>query len=95
VNITLTLDPEVEKELLARAQERGLTLDAYLEALAATQRNGKEKAEVFIAWVKGHRTTTPLSDEPSAHRPSIQIANKWRSSLIRTFCFVPCSLSTR
>jgi hypothetical protein len=71
MNITLTLEPEIEKGLLARAQERGLTLDAYLRALvrreaglgAATQRNGKEKAEVFIAWANGHRSTKPLSDE--------------------------------
>jgi hypothetical protein len=71
MNITLTLDPEVEKGLLARSRERGLTLDAYLRDLvrkeaglgAATQRNGKEKAQAFIAWAKGHRPTKALSDD--------------------------------
>jgi hypothetical protein len=71
MNITLTLDPEIEKGLLARAQERGLTLDAYLKDLVrkeaalslATPRNGKEKARAFVAWAKGHRLTKPLSDE--------------------------------
>lgn len=71
MTITLTLDPEVEKNLIARARERGLTLDAYLENLvtreasraAEDQRGGKEKAQAFIAWAKGHRPTKPLSDE--------------------------------
>jgi hypothetical protein len=71
MNITISLDLEVEKGLLARAQERGLTLDAYLKALVrkeatlavATPRSGKEKAQAFVAWAKGHRSTTPLSDE--------------------------------
>ena len=71
MNITLTLDPEIEKGLLARAQERGLTLDAYLLDLvskeaaspAAIRRSGKERAQAFVAWAKGHRPTKPLSDE--------------------------------
>jgi hypothetical protein len=71
MNITLALDPEVEKGLIARAQERGLTLDAYLKDLvrkeaslaAITRRSGKEKAQAFIAWAKAHRPTKPLSDE--------------------------------
>jgi hypothetical protein len=71
MNITLTLNPEVEKGLLARAQERGLTLDAYLadlvqrEAglLAGPRKAGKEKAQAFVVWAKGHRMTKPLSDE--------------------------------
>jgi hypothetical protein len=71
MNITLTLDPEVERGLLARARERGLTPDAYLEDLvkkearfaAGTPRIGREKAEAFVAWAKGHRPTKPLSEE--------------------------------
>jgi len=71
MDITLTLDPEVEKGLLARAQERGLTIDAYLKDLvqkeaalaAVTRRSGKEKAQAFVAWATGHRPTKPLSDE--------------------------------
>jgi hypothetical protein len=71
VDITLTLKPEVERGLLARARERGLTLDAYLDDLvkreagiaAGGQMSGKERAEAFVAWAKGHRATPPLSDE--------------------------------
>jgi len=71
MNITLTLEPEVEKSLLAQAQERGLTLDAYLADLvkreaavvAARQLSGKQKAQAFIAWAKSHRLTPPLSND--------------------------------
>lgn len=71
MSITLTLDPAVEKRLVSRAQERGLTIDAYLEDLvkkeaalaAAAQRSGWEKAQAFVAWAKGHRSTSLLSDE--------------------------------
>lgn len=71
MNITLTLDPDTEKGLIARAQQRGLTLDAYLKDLvekeaslaAITRSSGKEKALAFVAWAKGHRPTKPLPDE--------------------------------
>jgi len=71
MNITLKLEPEVEKTLLARAQERGLTLDQYLNDLVkreagivdSRQLSGKERAEAFVEWAKSHRATPPLSDE--------------------------------
>jgi len=71
MNIILTLAAEVEKGLLARAQERGLTLDAFLHDLvskeaasaASIRRSGKERAQAFVAWAKGHRPTKLLSDE--------------------------------
>ena len=69
MNITLTLDPEVEKNLVARARERGLTLDAYLEELvkrdagAGLAPKERQKAQAFVAWAKGHRSTTLLSEE--------------------------------
>ena len=71
MTITLTLKPEVEKGLLARAQDRGLTLDAYLNELvqreagfaAGAQQSGKEKAQAFTAWAKSHRPTELLSEE--------------------------------
>jgi hypothetical protein len=71
MNITLTLDPEVEKGLVARARERGLTLDAYLQDLvkkeagnaARLPRNERQKAQDFLAWAKGHRPTKLLSEE--------------------------------
>jgi uncharacterized protein (DUF433 family) len=42
MNITLHLDPEVEKGLTARAQARGLSLDDYLEELVARDQRGSE-----------------------------------------------------
>ena len=71
MTITLTLEPEIEKKLLDRARERGLALDAYLvdlvkrETAAASSipLSGKQKAQAFIIWAKGHRPTPPLSDE--------------------------------
>lgn len=35
MNLTLSLDPEVEKGLLTRAQARGVSLDVYLQELIA------------------------------------------------------------
>lgn len=71
MNITLTLDPDTEKGLIARAQQRGLALGAYVKDLvekeaflaAITQRSSKEKARAFVAWAKGHGPTKPLPDE--------------------------------
>jgi hypothetical protein len=71
MNITLTLKPEVEKGLLARASERGLTLHAYLNDLVQREAgivsrqplSGKDKAQAFVVWAKSHRPTLPLSDE--------------------------------
>jgi hypothetical protein len=71
MTITLSLKPEVERSLLARAKERGLTLDAYLDELvqreaglvASAQRSGKGKAQAFVNWAKSHRLTRRLSDE--------------------------------
>ena len=37
MNVTLNLDPEMEKGLLARAHERGVTLDDYLYELVARE----------------------------------------------------------
>jgi hypothetical protein len=37
MNVTLNLNPEVEKGLLARARARGLSLDDYLQELVARE----------------------------------------------------------
>jgi len=37
MTITLELPPETEASLLAQAEARGLTLDAYLQAVIANQ----------------------------------------------------------
>ncbi len=37
MNVTLSLNPEVEKGLIARAHARGVSLDEYLEELVARE----------------------------------------------------------
>lgn len=37
MNVTLTLNPDVEEGLTARAHERGVSLDAYLHELVARE----------------------------------------------------------
>jgi hypothetical protein len=37
MTVTLTLNPEVEKGLLARARERGMSLDVYLQEIVARE----------------------------------------------------------
>lgn len=37
MNVTLSLNPEIEKGLIARAQARGVSLDEYLQELVARE----------------------------------------------------------
>jgi hypothetical protein len=37
MTVTLSLDPEIEKGLMARAQARGISLDDYLQELVARE----------------------------------------------------------
>ena len=37
MNVTLRLDPEIEKGLMARANARGISLDTYLQELVARE----------------------------------------------------------
>jgi hypothetical protein len=37
MNVTLSLNPEIEKGLIARAQARGISLDEYLQELVARE----------------------------------------------------------
>jgi hypothetical protein len=37
MNVTLSLEPEVEKGLMARAQARGVSLDDYVQELVARE----------------------------------------------------------
>lgn len=58
MNVTLSLNPEVEKNLLARAHERGVSLDDYLQELVARE------AGVPVATEKApfHKQAANLSD---------------------------------
>src|ERR1039457_4674794 len=61
--VTLSLNPEVEGVLEARARARGVSLDDYLQELvareagvvASTGTSGEEKARAFVQWASGHR----------------------------------------
>ncbi|MCX6591677.1 MAG: hypothetical protein NTZ56_09145 [Acidobacteria bacterium] len=71
MTITLNLDDEMEHSLQAKAEERGMTLGAYLDDLVQKEarsarelrRPGREKADAFVKWAASHRATPPLSDE--------------------------------
>ena len=70
MTVTLTLKPEIEAGLVARAQASGMTVEEFLlsmvedvvrmavpNALSADQR-----AAAFEAWARNHRPTPPLSE---------------------------------
>jgi hypothetical protein len=46
MTVTLSLDPEIEKGLTARAQERGVSLDDYLQELLAREAGVPVHAEL-------------------------------------------------
>jgi hypothetical protein len=58
MNVTLSLEPEVEKGLLARAHERGVSLDAYLQEIVARGAGLPGAAEPG----QGHQRFDNLSD---------------------------------
>jgi len=70
MTVTLNLKPEIEAGLLARAQESGLTVEAFVLAVLEgailptmpKTVSSKERATAFEAWSAGHRVTQPLSD---------------------------------
>lgn len=71
MTVKLDLNPEVEAGLLAQAQARGLSLEAYVEqvlrersrAVDVARLGPSEKANAFRAWAANHPSTPPLSDE--------------------------------
>lgn len=70
MTVTLKIKPELEAELLARAEARGMTLENYLISLVEgvlvpnTCGAAEERAAAFETWAKNHRPfAPPLSDE--------------------------------
>lgn len=73
--ITLTLKPEIEARLIARAKAEGMSIEELLEStvnwlLSSSEshpdlpRSSEEKAQQFLQWVENHVTQAPpLSDE--------------------------------
>jgi hypothetical protein len=71
MTVKLDLKPDVEAGLLAQAEARGLTFEAYVEqvlrerskAVEASRFGPAEKARAFRAWAGSHPQTPPLSDD--------------------------------
>ncbi len=71
MNITLSLNADIEKTLSSRAQERGLSLNDLLQELVEREvavltkpaLSGPDKARAFIEWADSFPDTPPLSDE--------------------------------
>jgi len=71
MTVTLNLDGETEKALVARAQERGLSIDEFLQEIAEREAalatlpaaSSEDKIRSFIEWADSFPDTPPLSDE--------------------------------
>ena len=71
MTVSLNFKPEIEAELLAKAQTSGMTVEQYLlsvveELLLAEPEEAsspEERATAYEAWSAKHRLTPPLSDE--------------------------------
>jgi hypothetical protein len=71
MTVKLQLKPEVEAGLLAPAQARGLSLEAYLEQILQERSRTPtppsigpaERARLFERWANRHPLTPPLPDE--------------------------------
>ena len=71
MTVKLQLKPEIEAGLLAQAQARGLSLEAYLgqvlqersRTMTPPQIAAAESANAFEIWAHSHPQTPPLPDE--------------------------------
>ena len=72
MTVTLNLNPDVEKGLMALAREEGLSISDYLQEVMVreaarvsirTPATGEEKAEAFLAWAESFPDTPSLSEE--------------------------------
>lgn len=71
MTLTISLNEETEQRLLARAQERGLSIDSYVQDLVdreaasmqTIENSHRDLAQEFIEWADSFPDTPPLSDE--------------------------------
>ena len=66
MNVTLSLNPEVEKGLVARAQERGVSLEGYLQELVAREAGLPVEAELRGAHERFDNLSDLLLNSPFA-----------------------------
>ncbi len=82
MNVTIELSEEQAAALKVQAEARGLTVERWLEQIAAQlapstsiahlqQTNPKEWARRFHQWAEGHDRTTPLLSDQAISRESI------------------------
>lgn len=82
MNVTIELSEEQAAALKVQAEARGLTVERWLEQVAAQlapstsiahlqQTNPKEWARRFHQWAEGHDRTTPLLSDQAISRESI------------------------
>ena len=78
--MTITLQPDLEEELAARAQAKGLTTDEYvnrvLEELiaydkSAAELSAEERAQILEEWVANHSVGGPPLSDYAVSRESI------------------------
>ena len=76
----LEVDPEVASKIQARARERGVSVDVYLQELIDQKEtdperskwlSSQERVRMLREWASGHRTNTPLLSDDSISRESI------------------------
>ena len=64
MNVTLSLNPEIEKSLVARAQARGLSLDDYLRELIAKEAGVQIASEALPIHKRFHNLSDLLLNSP-------------------------------
>src|SRR5258708_38836992 len=76
----LEVEPEVASKIQARARERGVSVDVYLQELIDQKEtdserskwlSSQERVHMLREWASGHRTNTPLLSDDSISRESI------------------------
>jgi hypothetical protein len=72
MDVRLSLNPDAEAGLLARARSRGVSPDDYVREIVEKEiglpqeraLSPEEKADAFIQWAESFPDGPPLSDEP-------------------------------
>jgi hypothetical protein len=77
MTVILKIKPELEAELVTRAEARGMTLEDYLLSLVEgallpnTRGTPEERAAAFESWIKSHRAFAPPLSDYAVSRESI------------------------
>jgi hypothetical protein len=78
--MTVTLKPDLEEELAARAKAQGMTTEEFvnrvLESLMAQEKpaaelSGEERARILLEWTETHAVSGPPLSDYAVSRESI------------------------